>query len=155
MFATLSDMSMVRIIALIFFVSNLSYAEDEIQIIDVKPRPLKSEDVAKRTLVGDVRAGGTVTDVCRLQEYRNLYTPEMGLSSAKKDFSEGEVKYYGVANGIGPVSPGERCKDYKVFKSIVLWPTEGCNYDLTFDQAYEFARAYNRTVFQLVCRSST
>ena len=147
---------MNRITLILLLISSSVLADDQaITITDIKSDLKKAIEQKKETSVGDIRAGGTVNGECRIQSYKGLYSNKTGISTAKRDFSEKRVKFYGFANGIGPAYPGERCARFKGYETVVLWPTYGCKHDLNLKDVIAFASAYNSTMYGLVCREGT
>ena len=118
----------------------------------IVPKTNIEESLAeKRKKSLNVVASGTVNFDCKLKNISDLYSLIEGEKAAKRDFISGHFRWYGLPNGIGPVYPGNSCEPFSQHERVIIWPTQGCENELSYNQASEFAESYNNQLYKLVC----
>ena len=99
---------------------------------------------------------------CHFEDYAHLYNLDEAKDDALRDFSEGTLIFYEVANGIGPKRPGfnakneeHKCLIYKARNNwVMLWlggDVRGVckNFAKSNKLAMSYAEIYNKEALRL------
>lgn len=139
-------------LSLIFlFVIFSTNSEPEIKFIN-KPVKEINQNLSKED-IENITAGATYSATkCMVANYKEFYSIDDIEKQATRDFIEKRKRLYVVPGGYDPIYPkiNDNCS-IKYEEKTLLWPTKGCNVDLTYEYAINYASKYNESIIKKWC----